>query len=95
MGAGIIGAAGGVLEICFSNAGFDYRDSNTGRGLHLALGPSSNVRGRLLWQQRFLTVLLDELLPALQNSVKFTYVTQTPHTHTHARMHTDLSCNPT
>ncbi|KAK9839922.1 hypothetical protein WJX74_000432 [Apatococcus lobatus] len=62
---GAVGAAAGMLETCFSSQGFDHR-SMPGRGLHLTLGPSNHVQGRLLWQQRLLTVVLDELHPVLQ-----------------------------
>lgn len=72
--AELISAAANVLVVPFSDAGFDYRDSSAKRGLHLELGSSTHIKGRLLWQQRLLTVLLDELLPTVQASSNSVYV---------------------
>ncbi len=68
MVAELILAAANVLVTPFSDAGFDFRDNSREQGLHLELGSSTHIKGRLLWQQRLLTVLLDELLPTLQTS---------------------------
>ena len=71
--AGMVSAAAGILATCFGDEGFDHRSGVLGKGLHLSLGPSSHVQGRLLWQQRFLTILLDELHAALQASLRSRY----------------------